>query len=158
MYLSGAADGASAVAMADLLLATIQRSANPSQQLGFIATNLACTSVSRSSSSGSISGAADSNGDKSSAPLKLLPSPKLENGHSVGKLLHLHTFILQLLESLKESDCTLQEWRSPRLDAVAHLLLRHEELVSDKRACKVSSNLQTLLIDSHMRPSRYTKV
>lgn len=144
MYLTGPAKGPSAIAMADVLLATIQRSSNPAQQFGAIATNLirSPAPLDARRKNGILAGSADisdTNGIASPNGERVDHTGKGEgeNGHPEGRLLHLHTLVMQLSELLSKSSGKASDWRSPRLDAVAHLLLRPEWLGADDRAWQV---------------------
>ena len=149
MFVSGPAEGPSAVALADLLLATVQRCEAPAKQFGVIATNLVCAPTSRSGSTDCMTSLASS-GESSgtSTPIQDV-GPGRANGRKgekslCGNLLHLLTLVKQLTETLEQPGATAKDWRSPRLDAVAHLLLQ-KRLADDDGAWQVVSHCYKVL-------------
>lgn len=122
MFVSGPAEGSSANALADLLLATVQRCETPAKQFGIIATNLVCAPTSRSGSTDSMASLASSTESSDFEPGRA--NGRKGEKNLCGNLLHLLTLVKQLTETLDISGASAKDWRSPRLDAVAHLLLQ----------------------------------
>lgn len=145
MYLKGPVEGCDAAALADLLLATIERRPCGARQawLGGIAVKLAGLSQSAlpgqhglGMGSGSPPAAAVSHSGTNgfaehSPPISILEADQIAGIGGAGekdRLAHLTRLLMQLTKLLERSEFKPKAWRSPKLDALAVALAQQDRL------------------------------
>jgi hypothetical protein len=150
MFLNGPVEGCDAAALADLLLATIQRMPDPAGCFGAIAVDLAGAAALKAPSSCPPLSHQGTNGYANGSDAGEQESPAA-NGSQGNRLAHLGRLLVQLTKLLERSEHSPEAWRSPQLDSLAVALAQHDQLIASGYTWQVGPNAHDMgvLRDSH---------